>query len=197
MAIFLPAYKATNKAEGGYVNDPKDNGGETYKGIARNKNPKWEGWPLIDSYKKKANFPANLEADQSLQDMKLAFYKSKVWDELCLDKVNDQNIALELYDTGTNMGTDTAAEFLQKVLNVSNKQATLYPDVAIDGELGPQTIKALNAHPKPLLVLKALNALQGAKYINICLADPTQEKYFYGWMERVMEYTIPSYAARN
>ena len=37
--------------EGGYVNDPDDAGGETYLGISRKHNPKWDGWKKIDSFK--------------------------------------------------------------------------------------------------------------------------------------------------
>ena len=38
------------KDEGGYVlhEVPGDTGGMTYAGIARNKNPQWNGWALVD-----------------------------------------------------------------------------------------------------------------------------------------------------
>ena len=36
------------KHEGGYVFDPDDSGGETYKGVARKFHSKWEGWSKID-----------------------------------------------------------------------------------------------------------------------------------------------------
>ena len=48
MADFNKAYKATMGHEGGYVDDPADKGGETYKGIARRYNPGWGGWKQID-----------------------------------------------------------------------------------------------------------------------------------------------------
>jgi lysozyme family protein len=38
MAEFKTAFEVTMKAEGGYVNDPDDPGGETYKGSARARN---------------------------------------------------------------------------------------------------------------------------------------------------------------
>ena len=38
------------KAEGFYSNDIDDSGGETLYGIARNKNPKWLGWKIVDEY---------------------------------------------------------------------------------------------------------------------------------------------------
>jgi lysozyme family protein len=36
MADFKQAYQLVLQNEGGYVNDPNDPGGETYKGVARN-----------------------------------------------------------------------------------------------------------------------------------------------------------------
>lgn len=56
MADFDKAYFRTCKFEGGYANDKNDSGGETYKGISRVHNPKWGGWKIIDSYKKKKIF---------------------------------------------------------------------------------------------------------------------------------------------
>lgn len=50
---FLKSYDILIKHEGGYVNDPDDKGGETYKGIARKFNPDWKGWKIID---KSSNF---------------------------------------------------------------------------------------------------------------------------------------------
>ena len=52
MADFRLAYKKIEAAEGGYVNDPDDKGGETYKGISRKANPDWDGWISIDQIKK-------------------------------------------------------------------------------------------------------------------------------------------------
>ena len=47
MANFNQAFKKVMSAEGGYVNDPDDPGGETYKGVARKMNPRWSGWAIV------------------------------------------------------------------------------------------------------------------------------------------------------
>ena len=52
MAYFGDAFKKLSIKEGGYVNDKDDAGGETYRGISRKYNPTWQGWTMIDSYKK-------------------------------------------------------------------------------------------------------------------------------------------------
>lgn len=61
MADFKKALEMVLKHEGGYVCDPSDPGGETYKGVARNMHSGWTGWMEIDLAKKEPGFPANLD----------------------------------------------------------------------------------------------------------------------------------------
>lgn len=56
MADFKKALGLILKNEGGYVFDRDDSGGETYKGIARNMNSKWDGWVIVDIFKKTDRF---------------------------------------------------------------------------------------------------------------------------------------------
>lgn len=185
MANFQTAYAITREFEGGYSNHKNDTGGETYKGIARNPNPKWKGWAIIDDLRHAANFPANLNTHAGLQALVQSFYKAEYWDTMNLDLVKNQAIANELFDTGVNMGIGRAGIFLQRVLNVANKGQSLYPDLKLDGNVGKVTVSALNSHPDPSVILKGLNALQGAQYITICENNPSQEVFFNGWMKRV------------
>jgi lysozyme family protein len=170
MADFKTAYKITMAHEGGWANNPADTGGETWRGIARNKHPDWLGWMLVDKAKH-GDFPANLNSVSGLQDM--------------VDQVNNQKIANELFDTSVNMGQGIAALFLQRSLNVSNRNGKDYPDLQVDGNIGPVTINALNNHPRQEQVLKLLNTLQGARYISICEANPSQEIFLNSWLSRV------------
>jgi lysozyme family protein len=170
--------------EGGYANHVNDTGGETWKGIARKKHPDWPGWVLVDKAKQ-GDFPANLHSIAGLQDLVESFYKVKFWDHLKLDQVNNQKIANELFDTSVNMGQGVAALFLQRSLNVSNRNGKDYPDLQVDGNIGPVTITTLNGHPRQEQVYKLLNALQGAKYIGICEANPSQEIFLTSWLSRV------------
>lgn len=105
MANFKISIPKVLKYEGGYVNDPNDNGGETYKGISRKFWPKWEGWVIIDKYKKsKVNFPKVLDSDNKLQDLILTFYKTNFWDKIGGDKINNQSIADLMFDGAINEG---------------------------------------------------------------------------------------------
>lgn len=184
MADFNIAFQITSAHEGAYSNHPKDTGGETYRGIARNKNPNWSGWSSIDQLKSKANFPDNLKNDVMLQQKVSVFFKQQYWDGLKLDSCNMQAIANKLYDIAVNMGTGIAAKMLQRVLNAFNQNQKYYPDLSIDGIVGNTTMSALNKHPKPYLIFKALNVLQGEHYFDIVEHNEAQEVFMNGWFEQ-------------
>jgi lysozyme family protein len=120
-----------------------------------------------------------------LEKLVRAFYKAEFWNSLNLDGINDQRICNELFDTGVNCGTGVAAMFLQRALNVTNRNQKDYPDLPLTATVGPKTLQAVNNHPRPLQLLKVLNVLQGAKYINICEANKSQEGFMSSWMSRV------------
>lgn len=188
MAIFRQALARTLEHEGGYVRDPVDRGGETYRGIARRYNPGWSGWVRIDKAKKTRGFPASLQADTTLQADVASFYKQHYWDKFQGDAMPNADIANELFDTAVNMGVSRAVEFLQRALNTLNRDSTLYADMVVDGVFGPKTLAALRAYlkkDKPDYLLKILNVLQGMHYIDTMARSPIQEKYARGWFERV------------
>jgi len=115
MADFITAYNRTGKFEGGYVNDPNDNGGETYFGIARKSHPNWEGWSIIDSQKKKVGFPKNLsDKRSSLVTLEQKFYKTNYWDIVWGDKIKNQFVANDMYDTAVNMGCGTSVKLSER-----------------------------------------------------------------------------------
>jgi len=185
MADFEIAFNRTLSHEGGYVNDPEDAGGETYKGVARNANPNWKGWAIIDNLKKDVvNFPKNLDSDSALQSHLKELYKQKYWDINKLDSVVDQSIGNETFDTGINMGIKIAAKFIQEALNLLNRNEKNYPDLIEDGVIGNISLGILNSHPKPKSVFKTMNGLQFMRYVKICKNNPSQEKYFNGWLTR-------------
>lgn len=119
MAQFDKEFDELILAEGGYVNDKDDVGGETYLGISRKNNPKWIGWEVIDEVKKKygtRNITARLKKDVALTNSAKLLYKQKYWDVLELDDIPSQNIAHELFDTCVNCGKTTAIRIAQQVL---------------------------------------------------------------------------------
>lgn len=184
------AYPSLMKSEGKYSNDGIDSGGETWKGIARNKNPRWGGWTIVDQLRNEPNFPQNLEYSAELEYEVVEFYREEFWTRVGADCMPPA-LALEVFDTGVNCGQATAVKFLQRVLNVMNKAGTLYPDIVVDGKWGPGTKAALDAYLEtrknlPLLLV-TLNCLQGAHYITCAEQREANETYEFGWLlQRVM-----------
>lgn len=188
MADFTKEYDKTMSHEGGYVDDPDDAGGETYKGISRRFHPSWPGWLIIDNYKTDPNFPKCLDNDIALQDNVKIFYKQHYWDCFQGDMISDQDIAGEIFDTGVNMGTKRAVKFLQRALNYLNRNGKLFADMTDDGVLGPGTLNCLNIYlsqDKASILFKIMNVLQAQHYLNYMSKSPTQEKYCRGWFNRV------------
>lgn len=188
MADFGTAYALTMVHEGGYAKDADDLGGETYRGISRKFNPGWAGWTRIDQTKRRRGFPASLGRDAALQAAVQAFYKQHYWDKFQGDAIPSQPIANELFDTGVNLGIARAVEFLQRGLNVLNRNQKLYRDLVPDGLFGRKTLAAVRAYlknDKPDLLLKIMNVLQGMHYIEFMTKSPVQEKYARGWFRRV------------
>lgn len=179
MANFKEAFDITMGHEGGYVNDPADAGGETYRGIARRYNPDWNGWTIIDNTKPDIDFG-------TMDPYVRSFYKERYWDVNLLDDF-PQSIANEMFDTGVNMGTGRAARFLQECLNYLNRNGSLFPDLVVDGKIGNKSLNALNTvlPDDEDILLVMLNVCQGRHYMEYMSKSPTQERFARGWFKRV------------
>lgn len=188
MSDFNTAYIITLGNEVGYSNDPVDTGKETYNGISRVHEPEWDGWLIIDKAKKEPNFPANLKNYQSeLIPLQQDIYKKKYWDVFWGDRIPNQFIANELFDTAVNRGVGSAIKYLQRSLNIANRNQKLYPDIEVDGKFGTNTLNTLNKFlsiDNPSLLYKLMNIMQGADYISIMEKNPSQEKWI-GWFSRI------------
>jgi len=187
MAEFLQAYNRTNQNEGGYVNDPDDKGGETYKGIARKFHPEWPGWGIIDSSKNAYNFKTMLDKNITLQDQVRSFYYIEFWNKIGGESIPDQAIAEEMYDNAVNMGVATANKYLQRALNILNCNQKHYADITVDGSIGPKTSSAFQACLAKVgskMLLSVINGYQMKHYIELMEKDPVNEKYI-GWFKRV------------
>jgi lysozyme family protein len=161
--------------EGGFVDHPADKGGPTRWGIT-------QAVARRHGYMDKMeNLPRSVAA---------SIYKKLYWRAPAFDQVARiaPKLAGELFDTGVNMGTSTATGFLQRALNALNRNGADYDDIAVDRKIGPDTLRALEAFfakrgPSAEHVLtKAIDALQGAYYVRLAEARPSQEAFLYGWL---------------
>lgn len=128
-----------------------------------------------------------------MKDMPLAtakaIYQASYWDLIHLGEIDKISpaIAAEMFDTGVNCGVGIPVPYLQRALNAFNRQAKDYPDMAVDGLCGASTIASLRSflHLRGTdgekVMLAALNAQQGVRYLEIVERRPTSESFSYGW----------------
>jgi len=179
---FEKGFAATMQHEGGYSNNPNDDGGETYMGIARTKHPQWPGWPIIDECLAHGE-PLSL-AD-GLAGLVRDFYRTEFWQPLrchLLDPVSEA-VAEELFEASVNCGPGNGVKFLQRALNALNSRDRLYPDLVVDGGMGPKTVQAALTcltHRPPRILAKCQN---GEQYIHY--KSWSKHEDFPGVFERV------------
>lgn len=166
MADFLKAHPFIIQHEGGYVNDPDDKGGETYRGITRKNFPSWPGWETVDNYK-----PLNRGEiiNSGILDASVnQFYKLHFWDNIKGDRIDNQSVATYIYDWYVNAGRNAIKE-LQRVLGITD-----------DGLFGNGTLAAINAADDTLLA--KLHEAREAYYNRI--ATGGNAKFLKGWLNR-------------
>ena len=161
--------------EGRYVNHPADRGGPTC-------------WGITEAVARAQGYDGAMHALPRAKAA--AIYRQIYWLRPGFDAIalRAPQIATELFDTGVNMGTAIATGFLQRALNALNRAARDYPDIAVDRAIGPRTLSALDGFLKArgkggeTVLLRAMEALQGERYIALAERRPSQEAFLYGWL---------------
>ena len=105
--------------EGGYVNHPKDPGGETNLGVTKRVYEEWGG-------------------DKDMQDLLVEdvapIYKKNYWDKVKGDDLPG-GLDLCVFDFGVNAGPGRAAKYLQTMIGT-----------VADGGIGPNTLKKVDEY---------------------------------------------------
>lgn len=161
--------------EGGYVDHPADRGGPTRFGIT-------EAVARAGGYAGAIRqLPRSVAED---------IYRTRYWKGPGIDRVARRApmLAAELFDGGVNMGPRVPIGFLQRALNALNRGAADYPEVARDGRIGDATLTALDAYlvrrgrDGEAVLVKAIEALRGERYITLAERRPANEAFLYGWL---------------
>lgn len=178
MSVFDEAFEYTVGLEGGYSDRPNDRGGKTQFGITE---------------RVARSFGYEGEMRKLPLETAKAIYRKNYWNLMLCDYIAEvsPDVAREIFDTGVNAGIGTAGLILQRSLNVLNRGGSYYPDLLPDGLIGRKTIHSLQAFVKLRgpegikRLMRLLNAMQGARYVEICEYNGSQEDFMYGWLERV------------
>ncbi|CAD7338236.1 hypothetical protein FIM10_09440 [Sphingomonadales bacterium 56] len=161
--------------EGGFSHHPADRGGATNFGIT-------EAVARANGY----------AGDMRRLPRALAesIYRRLYWERPGYAFVAEMvpEIAAELFDSAVNMGAATATGFLQRALNALNRNQKDYPDLKVDRVIGAKTLAALKAFMAlrgkagEKVLLKAIEALQGERYLALAESRPANEAFLYGWL---------------
>jgi len=183
------AINAIKIAEGGdtFTNDPTDMGGATRWGITENLAKQYQSvWDQFSFNGVMSTLPEGL-ADY--------IYLHGFWNSLDLDNINSiyPPLAFLMFSIGVNGGDLGVAKELQRSLNCMNNVGRYYSNIVVDGSIGPGTISAITALNTKLgtpglfnLTMKVFS-LQIVQYMTICENSETQEKYDFGWDNRVIK----------
>lgn len=157
---YSTALKAVLQHEGGFVNDPKDPGGATNKGITQK---------VYDAWRKKQDFPKR--SVRLLNDLEInAIYKQDYWDKINGDHLPN-GLDYCIFDFAVNSGTSRAAKFLQRVLGALD-----------DGQIGPATLGLIKLMP----VKEIIDHLCNDRLAFLKSLD-TFEHFGKGWTTRIKE----------
>lgn len=158
--------------EGGWVNNSKDPGGETNHGVTKVVATQhgWEG-----SLK---TMPKEF-AEQ-------VYYKDYIEKPGYLPIVElSPALAHKIVDAGVNAGTGRSSRWFQASLNAVNRDGKDYPDIAVDGSVGPGTVRAYESLVRVRgkfqacsMMVKLMDAHQAMHYVSL----KNLETFTPGWV---------------
>jgi lysozyme family protein len=143
------------KSEGGWVNNPKDPGGETNLGVTKAVWEEWVGHP-VESLKKLTK-----------EDV-APLYEQKYW-RPCYAEVLPRGLNFVTFSMGVNAGPGRAVKLLQSAIGC-----------VPDGVIGPKTRELISASNSATLIAKFSEARR--EYYRALKTFPIFGK---GWLARV------------
>lgn len=147
--------------EGGYVNHPKDPGGETNLGVTKRVYEEWGGTKDMK--------------DLTVEDV-APIYRKNYWDKMKGDDL-PSGLDLCVFDFGVNAGPGRSAKYLQKMIGTTP-----------DGGIGPNTLKALATYIDSEGIDGAIKNFQKARQ-EYYESLSTFDTFGKGWTRRVDETT--------
>ncbi len=172
--------------EGDFIDHPSDPGGATNMGIT-------EAVARANGYRGDMR---NLPRSTAYAIYFTRYVVGPNFDDvLALDPL----VAEELIDSGVNAGPDRAAGWFQTALNALNERGKAYPNIKVDGDIGPATLAAFKAFRArrgknaTIIMLRALDSAQGWHYLTLAKDDSKFEDFLNGWLlNRIGNVRVPA-----
>lgn len=161
--------------EGGFIDHPSDPGGATNHGVT-------------EKVARKHGYRGDMRAlpkDEAARIYNVDYIVKPGFTPLVdLSKP----VAEEVIDSGVNAGPARPSRWLQIALNSLNRRGADYPNIAVDGKVGPGTLAAYRnlqrkrgAAAACEMVVKLLDAQQAAHYLRLASNDNAYEDFMPGW----------------
>ena len=147
--------------EGGYVNHPKDPGGETNLGVTK---------------RVYEDFGGEKDMKDLLVEDVAPIYEENYWGRMKCDDIPN-GLDLCVFDFGVNAGTGRSAKYLQRMIGT-----------VADGGIGPNTLKALHTFVENEGLEYAILTFQANRQ-SYYEKLSTFETFGKGWTRRVEETT--------
>jgi len=158
---FSEALEVILHHEGGYVNHPKDPGGETNLGVTKRVYEEFGGEKEMKDLTKEDVEP---------------IYKKNYWDRVKGDDL-PEGLDLCIFDFAVNAGPGRAAKFIQRLVGTT-----------VDGGIGPNTLKCIDDYVKKSSVAETIEKYQSMRQ-EYYEGLSTFETFGRGWTRRVDEVT--------
>lgn len=118
-------------------------------------------------------------------------YDRDFWGASRCGEWKSQIIAQDYFDAAVNLGQGTAARILQRAINYAGYPM---PRIAVDGRIGPATVRRLNSVDQAALYVHMIGLIHN-RYVQIVDANARKERYLKTWAYRVKGNVQRSVAA--
>lgn len=176
--------------EAGYVNNKNDLGKETNRGITYVTAQEWK--PQLV-----AKFGWDGKMINLTREMAWYIYDQGWWQRMRCDELMAIHPLLcqRIFDFAINGGRVVSVKYLQRLLNVLNRQGKDYPDFAPDGGIGKNTLGQLRSFaakrgPRGIMyLLQGLTGMHVNHYVEISEGRVANEEFTNGWLDRLLGAT--------
>lgn len=162
--------------EGGYVDHPSDPGGKT-------------NWGITERVARAMGYRGHMRNLPQPIAREIYYQQYIVKPGFLPVAETDLVVGEELIDSGVNAGPARSAKWFQQSLNILNRRQRDYSDIAVDGDIGPATMRAFQAlrqkrgyHTRQILMKRCLDGLQFGHYYNLAEDNSKFEDFMPGWV---------------
>lgn len=111
-------------------------------------------------------------------------YERDFWNPIRLSEFESQGLATEIFDTSINCGVGTGGNIVIQLVNIFGPA-----HYKLNGKVNAEQVEWINKFTRKkanrVTFYKALNVLQGERYLDIIQHNPKMMRYSNSWFSRV------------